>query len=120
MTTAQRFVPELSRTYQCQCPQDNATGRALHPPRGAARDHHGGPTPARADEGARAQRAPRAQGRIQDDGGDGHGRDLSGEMEDVFLRGIRTLLARYMERRLQPALRDAVLSGMGYSVSYGR
>ncbi|KAK3919371.1 Mediator of RNA polymerase II transcription subunit 1.1 [Frankliniella fusca] len=47
-------------------------------------------------------------------------RDLSAEMEDVFLRGIRTLLARYMERRLQPALRDTVMAGMGYSVSYGR
>ncbi|XP_034240799.1 uncharacterized protein LOC117645028 [Thrips palmi] len=80
--------------------QDNSTGRALQPHR---------------------DRAARAQSRIQDDGDGEVGRaDLSGEMEDVFLRGIRTLLARYMERRLQPALRDAVLAGMGYSVSYGR
>ncbi|XP_026273423.1 uncharacterized protein LOC113203119 [Frankliniella occidentalis] len=75
--------------------QDNATGQSAR----ARALHHGLQQPIQ----------------VRDDD-----RDLSGEMEDVFLRGIRTLLARYMERRLQPALRDTVMAGMGYSVSYGR
>lgn len=46
--------------------------------------------------------------------------DIGQEMEDVFLRGIQPLLTTYLERQLHPALRDALMENMGYSVSYGR
>jgi hypothetical protein len=45
--------------------------------------------------------------------------DFMQEMEDVFLRGIQSLLARYMEKQLQPALKDTLMANMGYTISYG-
>lgn len=44
---------------------------------------------------------------------------ISREMEDVFLRGIRSLLTSYMQRELQPAIKDTLMKNMGYTVSYG-
>lgn len=41
------------------------------------------------------------------------------EMEEVFVRGVRSLLAKHMERTLQPVLKDALMANMGYTVSYG-
>ena len=46
--------------------------------------------------------------------------DFTQEMEDVFVRGIQSLLTRYMEKQLQPALKDTMMANMGYTVSYGR
>lgn len=46
--------------------------------------------------------------------------DFTQEMEDVFLRGIQSLLTRYMEKQLQPALKDTLMANMGYTISYGR
>ncbi len=46
--------------------------------------------------------------------------DISQEMEDIFLRGIRSLLTRYMEKQLQPALKDTLMMNLGYTISYGR
>lgn len=46
--------------------------------------------------------------------------DISQEMEDIFLRGIRSLLTKYMEKQLQPALKDTLMVNMGYTLSYGR
>ncbi|KAJ9582235.1 hypothetical protein L9F63_003364, partial [Diploptera punctata] len=45
--------------------------------------------------------------------------DFTQEMEDVFVRGIQSLLTRYMEKQLQPALKDTMMANMGYTVSYG-
>jgi len=42
------------------------------------------------------------------------------EVEDVFMRGMQTVVARAVQRRLQPALRDALLLHLGYSPSYGK
>lgn len=41
------------------------------------------------------------------------------EMEEVFVRGVRSLLAKHMERALQPVLKDSLMANMGYTVSYG-
>lgn len=41
------------------------------------------------------------------------------EMEEVFVRGVRSLLAKHMERTLQPVLKDSLMANMGYTVSYG-
>lgn len=46
--------------------------------------------------------------------------DFTQEMEDVFVRGIQSLLMRYMEKQLQPALKDTLMANMGYTISYGR
>lgn len=46
--------------------------------------------------------------------------DISQEMEDIFLRGIRSLLTRYMEKQLQPALKDTLMMNLGYTISYGK
>lgn len=45
--------------------------------------------------------------------------DISREMEDIFTKGIRTLLTTYMKRELQPAIKDTLMKNMGYVVSYG-
>lgn len=45
--------------------------------------------------------------------------ELAREMEDVFLRGIRSLLTAYMQRELQPAIKETLMTNMGYTVSYG-
>ncbi|KAJ8958142.1 hypothetical protein NQ318_006079 [Aromia moschata] len=46
--------------------------------------------------------------------------EMSREMEDVFLKGIRSLLTTYMQRELQPAIKETLMRNMGYTVSYGR
>ncbi|XP_073996973.1 uncharacterized protein isoform X3 [Rhodnius prolixus] len=46
--------------------------------------------------------------------------NMSQEIEQVFLRGVRSLLTRYLEHRLEPALRDTLMMNLGYSISYGR
>ncbi|CAG4939122.1 unnamed protein product [Parnassius apollo] len=45
--------------------------------------------------------------------------DISREMEDIFTKGIRTLLTTYMKKELQPAIKDTLMRNMGYIVSYG-
>ncbi|XP_066147764.1 uncharacterized protein [Euwallacea fornicatus] len=45
--------------------------------------------------------------------------EISREMEDIFLRGIRSLLTSYMQRELQPAIKETLMKNMGYTVSYG-
>ncbi|CAH2039843.1 unnamed protein product, partial [Iphiclides podalirius] len=45
--------------------------------------------------------------------------DISREMEDIFTKGIRTLLTTYMKKELQPAIKDTLMRNMGYVVSYG-
>lgn len=44
---------------------------------------------------------------------------ISREMEDIFLRGIRSLLTTYMQKQLQPAIKETLMTNMGYTVSYG-
>ncbi|XP_022186347.1 uncharacterized protein LOC111045284 isoform X2 [Nilaparvata lugens] len=46
--------------------------------------------------------------------------DLGQEMEQVFLKGIRSLITNYMEKQMEQALRDTLMTNLGYSVSYGR
>ncbi|XP_050426121.1 uncharacterized protein LOC126836606 [Adelges cooleyi] len=41
------------------------------------------------------------------------------EMEEAFVKGVRRLLARHLERAVQPALRDSLMRRMGYAASYG-
>lgn len=41
------------------------------------------------------------------------------EMEDVFVKGVRSLLAKHMERSLKHILKDSLMANMGYTVSYG-
>ncbi|KAL1517885.1 hypothetical protein ABEB36_001591 [Hypothenemus hampei] len=45
--------------------------------------------------------------------------EISREMEDIFLRGIRSLLTSYMQKELQPAIKETLMKNMGYTVSYG-
>ncbi|KAK9503004.1 hypothetical protein O3M35_011669 [Rhynocoris fuscipes] len=45
---------------------------------------------------------------------------VSQEIEQVFLRGVRSLLTKYLESRLEPALRDTLMMNLGYSISYGK
>ncbi|KAK4876572.1 hypothetical protein RN001_009078 [Aquatica leii] len=45
--------------------------------------------------------------------------DVSKEMEDVFLKGIRSLLTTYMQKELQPAIKETLMTNLGYTVSYG-
>ncbi|KAL0270872.1 UNVERIFIED_CONTAM: hypothetical protein PYX00_008144 [Menopon gallinae] len=45
--------------------------------------------------------------------------DVSREMEDMFLRGIKTLLAKYLEKQLEIPLKEALMTSIGYTVSYG-
>ncbi|KAJ8924895.1 hypothetical protein NQ315_001052 [Exocentrus adspersus] len=51
--------------------------------------------------------------RVEDD------EELSREMEDIFLKGIRSLLTTYMQKELQPAIKETLMRNMGYTVSYG-
>lgn len=44
---------------------------------------------------------------------------LSREMEDIFLKGIRSLLTNYMQKQLQPAIKETLMTNMGYTLSYG-
>ncbi|KAK5642139.1 hypothetical protein RI129_008306 [Pyrocoelia pectoralis] len=45
--------------------------------------------------------------------------DVSKEMEDIFLKGIRSLLTNYMQKELQPAIKETLMTNLGYTVSYG-
>ncbi|XP_041987091.1 uncharacterized protein LOC121738892 [Aricia agestis] len=45
--------------------------------------------------------------------------DISREMENIFTKGIRTLLTTYMKKELQPAIKDTLMRNMGYVISYG-
>lgn len=45
--------------------------------------------------------------------------DVSREMEDVFLRGVKTLLTKYLEKQLEIPLKEALMVNIGYTVSYG-
>lgn len=44
---------------------------------------------------------------------------VSNEMEDVFLRGASQALTRYIERELHPAIKETLMTSMGYTISYG-
>ncbi|XP_065160259.1 uncharacterized protein [Atheta coriaria] len=44
---------------------------------------------------------------------------ISREMEDIFLKGIRSLLTTYMQKELQPAIKETLMTNMGYTLSYG-
>ncbi|XP_074039898.1 uncharacterized protein [Leptinotarsa decemlineata] len=45
--------------------------------------------------------------------------ELSKEMEDIFLKGIRSLLTSYLQKELQPAIKETLMRNMGYTLSYG-
>ncbi|XP_068085133.1 uncharacterized protein [Anabrus simplex] len=77
--------------------------------------------------------SPRAEHRAATDGDDGampaEGRqnakgryvsEFTQEMEDVFVKGIQSLLATFMEKQLQTALKEAMMLSMGYTISYGK
>lgn len=44
---------------------------------------------------------------------------VSREMEDIFLKGVKTLLTRYVEKQLEIPLKEALMVNIGYTVSYG-
>lgn len=44
---------------------------------------------------------------------------IAREMEDVFLRGASEALTRYIERELHPAIKETLMTSMGYTISYG-
>uniref|UniRef100_A0A8D8R5B6 Uncharacterized protein n=1 Tax=Cacopsylla melanoneura TaxID=428564 RepID=A0A8D8R5B6_9HEMI len=46
--------------------------------------------------------------------------DLESEMEQVFIKGSRSLLTNYMEKQFKNVLRDSLMTNLGYTVSYGR
>ncbi|KAL1449900.1 hypothetical protein WDU94_002372 [Cyamophila willieti] len=46
--------------------------------------------------------------------------DLESEMEQVFIKGSRSLLTSYMEKQFKNVLRDSLMTNLGYTVSYGR
>lgn len=45
--------------------------------------------------------------------------DISREMEDIFTKGIRTLLTTYMQKELQPAIKETLMRNLGFTISYG-
>lgn len=44
---------------------------------------------------------------------------MSGELEKLFSMGVRGLLTTYMQRALQPAIKETLMENMGYTLSYG-
>lgn len=46
--------------------------------------------------------------------------EISREMEDIFTKGIRSLLTTYMQKELQPAIKETLMRNLGYTLSYGR
>lgn len=44
---------------------------------------------------------------------------IAREMEDIFLRGASRTLTSYIERQLHPAIKEALMISMGYTISYG-
>lgn len=43
----------------------------------------------------------------------------SRELEDLFSRGVRSILTSYMQKALQPAIKETLMESMGYTLSYG-
>jgi hypothetical protein len=41
------------------------------------------------------------------------------QMEIAFLRGIREIMALYMERQLRSSMTDTLMTYLGFSTSYG-
>uniref|UniRef100_A0A1A9Z9L6 Uncharacterized protein n=1 Tax=Glossina pallidipes TaxID=7398 RepID=A0A1A9Z9L6_GLOPL len=44
---------------------------------------------------------------------------LSNELEKLFSLGVRGLLTTYMQKALQPAIKETLMENMGYTLSYG-
>lgn len=44
---------------------------------------------------------------------------FSRELEDLFSQGVRGLLTTYMQKALQPAIKETLMESMGYTLSYG-
>lgn len=44
---------------------------------------------------------------------------LRNELEKLFSMGVRGLLTTYMQRALQPAIKETLMENMGYTISYG-
>ncbi|XP_037943997.1 uncharacterized protein LOC119676811 [Teleopsis dalmanni] len=44
---------------------------------------------------------------------------LTSELEKLFSMGVRSLLTTYMQRALQPAIKETLMENMGYTLSYG-
>lgn len=44
---------------------------------------------------------------------------LTNELERLFSMGVRGLLTTYMQRALQPAIKETLMENMGYTLSYG-
>ncbi|KAH8416989.1 hypothetical protein KR222_000872, partial [Zaprionus bogoriensis] len=44
---------------------------------------------------------------------------MSSELEKLFSMGVRGLLTTYMQRALQPAIKETLMENMGYTLSYG-
>ncbi|XP_036325068.1 uncharacterized protein LOC118738249 [Rhagoletis pomonella] len=53
--------------------------------------------------------------RDRDEAGDA----FSNELEKIFSMGVRGLLTTYMQRALQPAIKETLMENMGYTLSYG-
>ena len=43
----------------------------------------------------------------------------SNEIENLFSKGVRGLLTSYMQKALQPAIKETLMESMGYKLSYG-
>ena len=43
----------------------------------------------------------------------------SRELEELFSKGVRGLLTKYMQKALQPAIKETLMESMGYTLSYG-
>ncbi|XP_055903397.1 uncharacterized protein LOC129939420 [Eupeodes corollae] len=44
---------------------------------------------------------------------------LTKELEQLFSMGVKGLLTKYMQRALQPAIKETLMENMGYTLSYG-
>ncbi|XP_055851836.1 uncharacterized protein LOC129916081 [Episyrphus balteatus] len=44
---------------------------------------------------------------------------LTKELETLFSMGVKGLLTKYMQRALQPAIKETLMENMGYTLSYG-
>jgi hypothetical protein len=44
---------------------------------------------------------------------------FSREIEELFSNGVRSLLTTYMQKALQPAIKETLMESMGYKLSYG-
>ncbi|XP_067629779.1 uncharacterized protein [Eurosta solidaginis] len=68
-----------------------------------------------AKSGERAGDFERHNVRDRDEAGDA----FSSELEKIFSMGVRGLLTTYMQRALQPAIKETLMENMGYTLSYG-